>query len=69
MRNYRLYVVDLFTGDVKNHQEFEAESDSAATVEADRLRGNAPMELWCRTLQNSEVACPALMAAMGGKRR
>ena len=49
MRNYRLYFVDLFTGDVKNHQEFEAEDDSAATVEADRLRGNTPIELWCRT--------------------
>ena len=49
MRNYRLYFVDLFTGDVKNHQEFEAENDSAATVEADRLRGNASIELWYRT--------------------
>ena len=49
MRNYRLYFVDLFTGDVKGHQEFEAENDSAATVEADRLRGNAPIELWRRT--------------------
>jgi len=49
MRNYRLYFVDLFTGDVKSHQEIEAENDSAATVEADRLRGNAPIELWCRT--------------------
>jgi hypothetical protein len=49
MRNYRLYVVDLFTGDVKNHHEFEAEDDSAATVEADRLRGKAPIELWRRT--------------------
>jgi len=49
MRNYRLYIVDLFSGDVKSHQEFEAENDSAATVEADRRRGNAPIELWCRT--------------------
>jgi len=49
MRSYRLYFVDLLTGDVKGHQELEAENDSAATLEADRLRGNAPIELWCRT--------------------
>ena len=49
MRNYRLYFVDLITGDVKGHHEFQAEDDSAATIKADRLRGNAPIELWCRT--------------------
>jgi hypothetical protein len=48
MRNYRLYFVDLISGDVKDHREFEAENDSVATIEADRLRGIAPMELWCR---------------------
>jgi len=45
MQCYRLYFVDLTTGRVKNVQEFEAENDGTAMVEADRLRGDGPMEL------------------------
>ena len=48
MQSYRLYFVDLPTGRVKNVQEFEAGNDSEALVEADRMRGDGPMELWCQ---------------------
>ena len=59
MRNYRLHFVDLFTGDVKSQREFVAENDSAATVEADRMRGNLPIELWRKTRRI--VKWPALL--------
>jgi hypothetical protein len=59
MQCYRLNFVDLPTGRVKNFQEFEAENDGAALIEADRLRGDEPMELWC---QDRRIAkWPALL--------
>ena len=59
MRCYRIYFVDLPTGRVKMVQEFEAENDGAALIEADRLRGDEPMELWC---QDRRIAkWPALL--------
>jgi hypothetical protein len=59
MQCYRLYFVDLTTGRVKNVQEFEAENDGSAMVEADRLRGDGPMELWCQARRI--VKWPALL--------
>ena len=44
MQQYRLYFVDLPTGRIKNSQELEAENDAAAVIEAERRRGDGPME-------------------------
>lgn len=59
MQCYRLYFVDLPTGRVKDFQEFEADNDGAAVVQAERLRGDGPMELWCRARRI--VKWPALL--------
>ncbi len=59
MRCYRLLFVDLPTGHIKDFQEFEAENDDAALVVADRLRGDAPMELWSQG--RKIVKWPALL--------
>ena len=59
MHSYRLYFVDLPSGRVKTFREFEADNDGAAMIEADRLRSDGPMELWCRARRI--VKWPALL--------
>jgi hypothetical protein len=60
MDGYRLYFLDLRSGHINNFREFEAEHDAAALDAAERLRGQGPMELWCRTRKVEEW--PALFA-------
>jgi hypothetical protein len=49
MDSYRLYFFNPRGGHIKNVREFAAEQDAAAIDEAERVRGDGPMELWCRT--------------------
>lgn len=59
MQRYRLCFLDFPTGRVKTFEEFEAEEDSAAVIEAERRRGDGPMELWCQA--RKIVKWPALL--------
>jgi hypothetical protein len=60
MDGYRLYFLDPRGGRIKSFRELEAEHDSAAINEAERLRSDGPMELWCRTRKVEQW--PALLA-------
>ena len=46
MTYYRLYCFG--GGTIANVREIETEDDAAAVAAAERLRGMAAMELWCR---------------------
>jgi hypothetical protein len=59
MQSYRLYFIDLPTGRITSFQEFEAKNDGAAMLQADRLRGEGPIELWCQGRKLSKW--PALL--------
>jgi hypothetical protein len=59
MPKYRLYFLDLSSGRIKEHQDFLADDDNAAMIEAERLRSAAPMELWCNTRR--VVKWPAIL--------
>jgi hypothetical protein len=43
---YQLRYFDGFSGKVVRAREFQADSDQAAMLYADDVRGLAPMELW-----------------------
>lgn len=61
MDSYRLYFFNLQSGRIVNFQEFEAQHDAAAMDEAERVRGDGPMELWSRTRKVEKW--PALFAS------
>ncbi len=48
MTYYRLYFFDGGRGPIANVRELETIDDAAAIAEAERFRGMAAMELWCR---------------------
>jgi hypothetical protein len=48
MASYRLYFLDEQGNRIKGFDEFEAKHDLAALLKADAMRGDMPMELWCR---------------------
>lgn len=48
MTYYRLYFFDGGHGSIANVRELETVDDAAAVAAAERLRGMAAMELWCR---------------------
>jgi histidine ammonia-lyase len=48
MTYYRLYFFCGGNGPIANVRELEMIDDAAAIVAAERLRGMAAMELWCR---------------------
>ena len=48
MTYYRLYFFAGGNGPIANVRELETSDDDAAIAAAERLRGMAAMELWCR---------------------
>lgn len=48
MTYYRLYFFGGGSGPITNVRELETIDDHAAIAAAERLRGMAAMELWCR---------------------
>jgi hypothetical protein len=48
MTYYRLYFFGGGNGPIANVRELETADDAAAIAAAERLRGMAAMELWCR---------------------
>ena len=77
MTYYRLYFFCGGNGPIANVREIEMIDDAAAIIAAERLRGMAAMELWCRDRKirrwESVAAAPARSLAsryfeIGGNR-
>lgn len=48
MKDYRLYLLDRFSGHIDEVREFDAADDDAALRRARTLGGDRAMELWHR---------------------
>ena len=48
MVQYRLYILDRFSGHIATSREFHAEDDTTAIQLASELCKGQPMELWSR---------------------
>ena len=48
MKDYRLYLLDRFSGHIDEVREFAAETDDEALRRARALNGDRAMELWHR---------------------
>lgn len=48
MGQYRLYLMDRFSGHIDHVREFEADDDAGAIAAAQDWHNGAPMELWSR---------------------
>jgi hypothetical protein len=48
MGQYRLYIMDRFSGHIDHVREFEANDDAGAIGAAEGWHDGAPMELWSR---------------------
>jgi hypothetical protein len=67
LTSYRLYFLDPQSFRILGFEEIEAESDAAAIVQAEKRRGDKPMELWCRARKvqhwPAQFASPSNQAA------
>ena len=69
MAEYRLYLMDRFTGHIDGVETLSSADDVGAICLVQERRGDAPMELWCggRKIRRFEpapdVAAPAWNAA------
>ena len=59
MDSYELYFLNPKGNHIRRFREFEAEHDFAALVEAERLRGDGPMELWCHNRKVEKWLAPS----------